>query len=66
MARRKGPATEMNPVMVLVLIVVFGLIALFIFRSGAGRSSGGVHVDGYHRSDGTYVAPHERSRPSHP
>lgn len=31
--------------------------------SASSRSSGEVHVKGYHRKDGTYVPPHTRSKP---
>lgn len=62
MPRRKTPE-ETNWVALIVLLV-FGVIAAIIAMSGAGGGgSSPVHVRGYHRSDGTYVAPHDRARP---
>lgn len=39
------------------------LAASVIFLSFSGIASAQVQVDGYMRRDGTYVAPHYRSRP---
>src|SRR5262245_33139475 len=32
-------------------------------QKGGGRGGGAVHVNGYYRSNGTYVQPHYRSAP---
>jgi len=42
---------------------IVGLVFLVAFASFAA-ASGSVHVKGYTRKDGTYVAPHTRSAPS--
>ena len=41
-----------------IAIAVFGLLLM------AGTAMAQVHVQGYYRSDGTYVAPHYRSAPN--
>ena len=50
---------------------VIGLIFLFALNlfplmseARGGSHSGSVHVDGYTKSNGTYVAPHYRSAPN--
>lgn len=49
---------------VTMLFRLLMLIFMFSFIGVYGRSSGGtVHVNGYYRSNGTYVAPHYRSAP---
>lgn len=40
----------------LLLTLVFMLLAVTVYAQ--------VHVDGYYRQDGTYVAPHYRSAPN--
>lgn len=64
-ARQKAP---LPPEVALAILLVFAAIAAVLWASGGGSSGGGadgVHVRGYHRADGTYVAPHVRSRPRH-
>lgn len=39
------------------------LIATAFFFATASAATAQVHVDGYTRKDGTYVAPHQRSAP---
>ncbi|HEY4249290.1 MAG TPA: hypothetical protein VGM64_20880 [Lacunisphaera sp.] len=42
------------------------LISIFLLvGAGAKSSSGIVHVRGYTKKDGTYVAPHDRTAPNH-
>jgi hypothetical protein len=38
-------------------------LALAMLAPGTSLAGGPVHVKGYHRKDGTYVAPHYRSAP---
>lgn len=51
----------------LILIGLFVLIAGLAFARGGGgghsSSSGTVHVNGYYKSNGTYVQPHTRTAP---
>lgn len=42
----------------------FALASLLLLLSVSFASAGDVHVRGYTRKDGTYVAPHERSAPN--
>jgi hypothetical protein len=44
----------------LILIFISSLIGVYARGSSGG---GSVHVNGYYRSNGTYVAPHYRSAP---
>jgi TPR repeat protein len=43
----------------------FGFGAMAASHSGASHSGGSVHVGGYTKANGTYVAPHYRSAPDH-
>jgi len=44
----------------LIIVMALVLVAVFAFASIASAS---VYVNGYYRSNGTYVAPHYRSNP---
>lgn len=50
---------------VLILVVLLMSSSMVYARGGGGHSSssGSVHVNGYYKSDGTYVEPHTRTAP---
>lgn len=56
-----------NSIFLLVALLVSSATSTAAQRggghSGGGHSGGTVHVSGYYRSNGTYVAPHERTAP---
>lgn len=66
MPRRKMPA-ETNWLGVIIFTIIAIVVGMWIIgTAGSGGGGGGpVHVRGYHRADGTYVAPHDRARPRH-
>jgi hypothetical protein len=50
------------------LFIALGFVGAFsvsLAKSHSGSSSGVVHVKGYIKKDGTYVAPHDRTAPNH-
>lgn len=51
--------------LLLAAVMMVSLSLLAVAAKTKGSSGGAVHVKGYTRKDGTYVAPHTRSAPNH-
>ena len=63
MAVKNNSGDDVWSTAALFVIVVAVIVIIVVSGNSSGCQLGGTqHVRGYHKKDGTYVAPHERRR----